>query len=79
MIKRNANIEALRVVMMFFIIMLHMSGQYYNIDTCRVTGHSIEYSGVLSLRMLLILGVNTFAFISGYFGIRSVSVRGGAL
>lgn len=77
MIKRNANIEALRVVMMFFIIMLHMSGQYYNIDTCRVTGHSIEFSGVLSLRMLLILGVNTFAFISGYFGIRSVSVRGG--
>jgi surface polysaccharide O-acyltransferase-like enzyme len=76
-VKRNANIEALRVIMMLFIIMLHMSGQYYNIDACRLTGHSIEYSSVLSLRMLLMLGVNTFAFISGYFGIRSVSVRGG--
>ncbi|WP_206535958.1 hypothetical protein, partial [Segatella baroniae] len=64
--KRNTTIEALRVIMMFFIIMLHMTGQYYNIDTCRLTGHNIEYSGVLSLRMLLMLGVNTFAFISGF-------------
>lgn len=75
--KRNTTIEALRVIMMLFIIMLHMTGQYYNIDACRLTGHNIEYSGVLSLRMLLMLGVNTFAFISGFFGIRPVSVRGG--
>jgi peptidoglycan/LPS O-acetylase OafA/YrhL len=75
--KRNTTIEALRIIMLFFIIMLHMTGQYYNIDACRLTGNNIEYSGVLSLIMLLMLGVNTFAFISGFFGISPVSVRGG--
>lgn len=76
--KRNPNIEALRVLMMLFIIMLHLSGTYYNIDDCRNTGHQFEISSILSLRMILLLGVNTFAFISGYFGIRSspISVGG---
>lgn len=73
--KRNVNIEALRVILMLLIILLHLSGQFYNIQEIRTETSSFEDSAILSLRMIFMLGVNTFAFISGYYGI--INIRGG--
>lgn len=75
--KRNVNIEALRVILMLLIILLHLSGQFYNIQEIRTETSSFEDSAILSLRMIFMLGVNTFAFISGYYGI--INIRGGKI
>lgn len=74
---RNLNLEALRVVLMILIILLHLSGIFYNIPSIRSESFNIEASLLLGMRMIFLLGVNTFAFISGYFGI--INVRGGKL
>lgn len=74
---RNLNLEALRVVLMMLIILLHLSGIFYNIPSIRSESFNIEASLLLSMRMIFLLGVNTFAFISGYFGI--INVRGGQI
>lgn len=68
--KRNANIETLRVMLMFLIILLHLSGRFYDVDALRSMSGDIQASALLSSRMIFLLGVNTFAFISGYFGIK---------
>lgn len=75
--QRNFNLEALRVVLMLLIILLHLSGQFYDVPTIRLEPCNIETSSMLGMRMIFLLGVNTFAFISGYFGI--VNIRGGKL
>lgn len=69
--QRNSNIEALRVLLMLLIILLHMSGEFYDIKELRLKHDDIISSSILSLRMIFLLGVNTFAFTSGYFGIKT--------
>lgn len=67
--KRNSNIECLRVVMMLFIIMLHLTGEFYDLNEIALVSGNVEISALFGLRSLLMLGVSTFAFISGYYGI----------
>lgn len=50
-----------------------MTGEFYDMDYCRTTGSSLTASCILSLRMLIIIGVNVFAFISGYYGVKIFS------
>ena len=69
--QRNSNIEALRVFLMLLIILLHLSGEFFDIKEIRLYQNDITSSSVLSLRMIFVLGVNTFAFTSGYFGIKT--------
>ncbi len=67
--KRNYNVECLRVIMMFLIIMLHLSGEFYDLGKVALISNNIEISSVFGFRSLLMVGVSTFAFISGYYGI----------
>ena len=66
---RNRNIEALRVAMMLLIIMLHLTGELWNIPAARSQENDFCSSLLIASRTLFLLGVNTFAFISGYYGI----------
>lgn len=66
--ERNSNIEALRVFMMFLIILLHFSARVYDLkDTDNYP--AFTFSILQSIRSFCFLGVSTFAFISGYYGI----------
>ncbi len=65
---RNQNIELLRVLMMLLIVVMHISGHSVDLDTIR-TGGDINSYWILSYRSFTYLGVPTFAFISGYYGI----------
>lgn len=67
--KRNYNVECLRVIMMILIIMLHLSGEFYDLGKVALISNNIEISSVFGFRSLLMVGVSTFAFISGYYGI----------
>ena len=66
--KRNLNIECLRVMMMLLIVIMHLSGHSVDMDSVR-SGGSIENYIILAYRSITYLGVPTFAFISGYYGI----------
>lgn len=67
--KINYNVECLRVIMMLLIIMLHLSGEFYDLGKVALISNNIEISTVFGFRSLLMVGVSTFAFISGYYGI----------
>lgn len=62
--KRNQNVEALRVVAMLSILLLHVSGRIFMSENNTV--HTIE----LAVRSYFFIGVSTFAFISGYYGVK---------
>lgn len=61
---RNLNIEALRVVAMLSILLLHISGRIFVSENHTI--HTIE----LAVRSYFFIGVSTFAFISGYYGVK---------
>lgn len=61
---RNLNIEALRVVAMLSILLLHVSGRIFISENNAV--HTLE----LAVRSYFFIGVSTFAFISGYYGVK---------
>ena len=61
---RNLNIEALRVVAMLTILLLHISGRTFISENHII--HTIE----LAVRSYFFIGVSTFAFISGYYGVK---------
>lgn len=67
--KRNLNIEALRVYMMLLIVILHMSGSYLDEDVVRQS-YGISMGWLLGYRSFTFLGVTTFAFISGFYGVK---------
>lgn len=67
--KRNLNIEALRVYMMLLIVILHISGSYLDADIVRQSS-GCEMGWLLGYRSLTFLGVSTFAFISGFYGVK---------
>jgi surface polysaccharide O-acyltransferase-like enzyme len=70
--KRDYNIELLRIVLMFMIVLLHMVSHglefvpslIKNLPNERINPYHI---GIFSFT---IIGVNTFVFISGYYGIK---------
>ncbi|MFA6807899.1 MAG: acyltransferase family protein, partial [Eubacteriales bacterium] len=67
--ERNPNVEFLRVIMMLLIIMLHLSGELFDIKNIIHQSHSLLVSSIFVIRSFCFLGVSTFAFISGYYGI----------
>lgn len=62
--KRNYGIDLLRVVAMFFVIVLHALNQGGLIDI--ITPDSIQYPYVCLLEIIVYCSVNIFALISGY-------------
>lgn len=70
--KRNANVELLRIVTMIFIIMHHCIINGYGLQEQLKSGTmNGGYSAFLSLlNAVVVIGVNVFFLISGYYGIR---------
>lgn len=71
-LKRDYNIELLRIVLMFMIVLLHMVSHGLEfipslINNSGNTKINLFHIGVFNLT---IIGVNTFVFISGYYGIK---------
>jgi surface polysaccharide O-acyltransferase-like enzyme len=69
--QRNLNIEALRILFMFLIVMFHylIHGRGYFLAGFQNFSNSGTYVGEISLTALGELGVTGFMFISGFFGI----------
>lgn len=61
---RNLNIEALRVIAMLSILLLHISGRLF------VSEDNVVHAAELAVRSYFFIGVSTFAFISGYYGVK---------
>lgn len=59
---RNANIEVLRVIAIFLILCLHVSGEIFTKDGIMYTSTAVLF------RSYTFLGVSIFAFITGYYG-----------
>ena len=75
---RNSNLELLRIVAIFFVIFHHLLIK--GADTCGYVT-SYAYNGFIDLigpflTSLVIIGVNLFVLISGYFGIRHLKKGG---
>lgn len=64
---RNLSIESLRVFLMFLIVTLHLSARVYDIES---SGNVFTLALLHGIRSVCILGVSTFAFISGYYGVK---------
>lgn len=69
MMKRNLNIEALRVYMMLLIVLLHATGTYIDLHNIR-SSFGLGVGWLFGYRSITFLGVTTFAFISGYYGVK---------
>ena len=63
---RNESIEFLRVIAMLFIVMLHVSGAFANLEADGTFENALHHS----FRSVCFTGVTIFAFISGYFGVK---------
>ena len=61
---RNLNIEALRVIAMLCILLLHFSGRLF------VSEDNVAHTVELTVRSYFYIGVSIFAFISGYYGVK---------
>lgn len=71
MAKRNANIEILRVVAMLFIITHHCVINGYGLQGLLNSSSGRGYTIFLGcLNAVVVIGVNVFFLISGYYGIR---------
>ena len=67
--KRNQNVEALRVIMMLLIIMMHISARVFCInDVSTITGN-VRVALFYGFRSFTFIGVSTFAYISGFYGV----------
>lgn len=64
--ERNQSIELFRVLLMFLIVLFHLSARVFDISTFSKESTFII---VHSIRSICVLGVSCFAFISGYYGI----------
>lgn len=67
---RQSNLELLRIVSMLFIIMLHIGAASIGLPAPLQTTTSRDI-WVLIVESFSIIGVNCFALISGYFGIKA--------
>lgn len=70
---RNSNIEILRVIFMFLILVNHVYGHGSGLNLKWIYSLGLEWDTAwnLALDSLCKLGVTGFIFISGYFGIRT--------
>ncbi len=68
---RNLGIELLRIVLMFMVIFLHLTG--INVESrllCNTYYLSARGIGLYIVTALCVVAVNTFVIISGYFGVQ---------
>lgn len=74
---RQSNIELLRIISMFFILIVHFDGAALGLPHIMTLDNVCDF-GVFSkeiIESIAIIGVNCFVLISGYFGIK-FSVKG---
>lgn len=64
-IKRESNIELLRILCIFGIITMHIFGQFYSM----ASGINLFYGVVIN--SIFNMGVSIFMLISGYYGLKS--------
>lgn len=67
--ERNSNVETLRVLMMYLIVLLHFFARVFDLGNPDKYSPFI-FSAIQGIRCICFLGVSTFAFISGYYGIK---------
>lgn len=67
---RNINIEFCRVLAMFLIVSLHLTGRIFPLEEMESTSGDWYTSLLLACRSFFFIGVSFFAFISGYFGVK---------
>lgn len=74
---RQSNLELLRIISMFFILIVHFDGAALGLPMIMTLDEACDF-GVFSkeiIESVAIIGVNCFVLISGYFGIK-FSVKG---
>lgn len=72
--KRNSNIELLRVIVAFMIILLHCLGVYGGVIK-NLEKWSINFYIAIFLQSFSIIAVNCFVFITGYFQIDKKEIK----
>ena len=75
MTKRKSNIELLRIISMAMVLAVHLDGASLGLphpagNIVQMTSHDWWR---LVVEALMIIGVNCFTLISGYFGIKVVT------
>lgn len=73
--RRNQNIEIMRIILMMFIVMHHLTINGYGLQPGLVGKSTISISSsyatfLAMLNSIFVIGVNVFFLVSGYFGIR---------
>lgn len=70
--KRESNIELLRIVLMFMIITHHIIVHGFGLKNLEQSNYEISSSSyiIIFVECFVVIAVNTFVFISGYFGIK---------
>lgn len=63
---RNYGIDLLRIISMFFVVILHIQYHGNILNTISNGSLSIQYVGVWAIESISICAVNCFALISGY-------------
>jgi len=71
-IKRKTNLELLRIVCMFLILILHAANAFdpWPIDQSKVLQEPLVCFASFFFEALTIVAVNAFVLLSGYFGIK---------
>lgn len=69
--KKNASIQVLRMILMYFILLFHLIGHGSNVTSVGINAFLTDsfFNGKLTLYSLLIFPVDCFLLISGFYGI----------
>ena len=68
--ERESNIELLRIVSMLMVVLVHIDGASLGLPQALTVAATARDVWQLAVEALVIIGVNCFTLISGYFGIR---------
>ena len=69
--QRNSNVELLRILCMFFVVLLHFNNHGINADIIGFHGNLTLQNGIGHfIESFAIVAVNCYILISGYFGIK---------
>lgn len=67
---RESNIELLRIASMMMVLVVHMDGAALGLPECTLSEMDARSLWRLAVEAAVIIGVNCFTLISGYFGIK---------
>ena len=70
--KRSSNIELMRIFLMFMIIFHHLIVHSLGLKELKSAAYENEFPATqaILLNSFIVIAVNAFIFISGYFGIK---------